>query len=287
MTAVPPTRRPSRSQPAGQHPPWTQASSARTRPGRSSAWSAWPRQTGRRRSRSRWPLWSVRSMLRIGSGHPAGERPVPAVVRRLEEHRLPELLMAAGARDLDVSHAAAACGRLPGRLAEAWCPAHLCVAGPQLVTERAGFRLVLEQRNGHLNDHCLTGGHESMTIVTCTEDRYEDPGPCRVTTQRVRCSMARMPHRLRRCSPWLNRTGAEGDLKEPNGRTPAKLTGDGHQGPQPRACRRHLTTASRPTYDATALRAAETSGEPPQKSHKSASRTRPHRYPTFQADARP
>jgi hypothetical protein len=48
---------------------------------------------------------------------PAGERPVPAVVRRFEEHRLPELVVAAGARDPDVSHAAAAPGRLPVRLA--------------------------------------------------------------------------------------------------------------------------------------------------------------------------
>jgi hypothetical protein len=136
------------------------------------------------------PSWPARSMLRIRSGHPAGERPVPAVVRRLEEHRLPELLVAAGARDPDVSHAAAAPGRFPGRLAEARRPAHLRVAGPQLVAERAGFRFVLEQRNGHLNDHGLTGCHESMTIVTCTEDRYRDPGPRRVTTQRVWCSIA-------------------------------------------------------------------------------------------------
>ncbi|MGH3827767.1 MAG: hypothetical protein ACRDQX_11435 [Pseudonocardiaceae bacterium] len=34
----------------------------------------------------------------------------------------------------------------------------------------------------------------------------------------------RVPQRLRRPSPWLNRSGAEGDLKELNGWTPAKLT---------------------------------------------------------------
>ena len=102
---------------------------------------------------------------------------MPAVVRRFEEHRLPELVVAAVARDPDVSHAAAAPGRLPGRLAEARCPAHLRLAGPQLVTERTGFRLVLEQRNGHLNDHGLTGCPESMTIVTCTEDRYRNQAP--------------------------------------------------------------------------------------------------------------
>ena len=35
---------------------------------------------------------------------------MPAVVRRFEEHRLPELVVAAVARDPDVSHAAAAAG---------------------------------------------------------------------------------------------------------------------------------------------------------------------------------
>jgi hypothetical protein len=62
-------------------------------------------------------------------------------------------------------------------------PAHLRPAGPQLVAERAGFRLVPEQRSGHLNDHALTGCHESMIIVTCTDDRYREPGPCHVTAE--------------------------------------------------------------------------------------------------------
>ena len=155
----PPTRRPSRSQPAGQRRAGTQASSARTRPRRSSALSALPRQTGPRRLPSPWPSWPTRSRLGIRSRHPAGERPVPAVVRRFEEHRLPELVVAAVAGDPDVSHAAAAPGSLPGRLAEARRPAHLRLAGPQLVTERAAFRLVLEQRSGHLNDHALTSRH--------------------------------------------------------------------------------------------------------------------------------
>jgi hypothetical protein len=39
---------------------------------------------------------------------------VPAVVRRFEEHGLPELIVAAVAGDPDVSHAAAAPGSLPG-----------------------------------------------------------------------------------------------------------------------------------------------------------------------------
>jgi hypothetical protein len=70
-----------------------------------------------------------------------------------------------------VSHAAAAPGRLPGRLAEARRPAHLRLAGPQPVTERTGFRLVLEQRNGHLNDHVPTGRRQSMIIVAYADDR--------------------------------------------------------------------------------------------------------------------
>jgi hypothetical protein len=121
-----------------------------------------PRQTGHRRLPSPWPSSPARSRLRIRSGHPAGERPVPAVVRRFEEHGLPELVVAAVAGDPDVSHAAAAPGRLPGRLAQARRPAHLRLAGPQLVTERTGLRLVLEQRSGHLNDHARTSYHESM-----------------------------------------------------------------------------------------------------------------------------
>ena len=44
-----------------------------------------------------------------GSSDPAGNRLAPAAVRRLEEHRLAELVVAAVAGDQDVSHAA------PGR----------------------------------------------------------------------------------------------------------------------------------------------------------------------------
>ncbi len=47
-----------------------------------------------------------------GSVDLAGKRLVPAVVRRLEEHRLPELVVAAGAGDPDVSPAAAVRGPL-------------------------------------------------------------------------------------------------------------------------------------------------------------------------------
>jgi hypothetical protein len=101
--------------------------------------------------------------LRIWSGHPAGERPVPAVVRRLEEHRLPELVVTAVARDANVSQGAAARGRFPGWFAGARHPAHLRLAWPQLMTERSELRLVIEQRSGHLRDHALTGHYASTT----------------------------------------------------------------------------------------------------------------------------
>jgi len=91
-----------------------QASSARTRPRRSSALSPLPRQTGHRRLPSPWPSSPTRSRLRIRSSHPAGERPVPAVVRRFEEHRLPELVVAAVAGDSDVSLCRGRAWRPPG-----------------------------------------------------------------------------------------------------------------------------------------------------------------------------
>jgi hypothetical protein len=53
-------------------------------------------------------FWLAWSRLGARSGDPAGERLVPAVVRWLEEHRLPELVVAAVAGDQDVTHAAAA-----------------------------------------------------------------------------------------------------------------------------------------------------------------------------------
>jgi hypothetical protein len=81
--------------------------------------------------------------------HPAAQGLVPAVVRRLEEDRLPELVVAAVAGDHDVAHAAAAPGGFAGRLAQARLPAHLRPAGPQLVTERAVLGLVLEHRDGY------------------------------------------------------------------------------------------------------------------------------------------
>jgi hypothetical protein len=100
---------------------------------------------------------------------------VPAVVRRLEEYCLPELVVAAVAGHADVSHAAAACGGFPGWLANTRRPAHLRLSGPQPVTERAGFRFVLEQGIGHLDDHALTSCYESMMTMTCTDDQWREP----------------------------------------------------------------------------------------------------------------
>ena len=121
MTAISPARQHSRSPPAGQHRAGTPASSARIRPGRSSALSALPDQIGPLRLPSPWPSWPRHSRLRIRSRHPAGEWLVLAIVRRLEEHGLPELVVAAIARDSDVSHAPAAPGEPPE-------PARRCTA---------------------------------------------------------------------------------------------------------------------------------------------------------------
>jgi hypothetical protein len=106
-----------------------------------------------------WLAWSRRG---TGSGYPARKRLVPAVVRRLEKHRLPEFVVAAVAGDHDVTHAAAPAGSFAGRFTQARFPAHLRLAGPQVVTERAALGLVLEHRDGHLNDHVLTSSYASM-----------------------------------------------------------------------------------------------------------------------------
>jgi hypothetical protein len=107
-------------------------------------------------------LWLAWSRLGAGSGDPAAERLVPAVVRWLEEHRLPELGVAAVTGDQDVPHAAAPPGSFAGRFTQARFPAHLRPAGPQLVTERAALRFILEHRDGHLNDHARTSSYASM-----------------------------------------------------------------------------------------------------------------------------
>ena len=72
-------------------------------------------------------------------------------------------------------------------LADARRPAHLRLAGPQLMTERAALRLVLEQGNGHLNDHARTSRHASM--MTAARMRT---APRRYRPRRG------YPHRMRR-----------------------------------------------------------------------------------------
>jgi hypothetical protein len=114
-----------------------------------------------------------------------------------------------------------------------------------------------------------------MTIVTYTEDRYRIQAlPCHNSTGLVLYS--RMPQRLRRSSPWLNRSGAEADLKERNGRTPAKLTRYGTRARSTHTCRRHL----RPHHDRRLMLRLcgppETDGEP----HKNPTSTRPGPAPT-------
>jgi hypothetical protein len=70
-------------------------------------------------------------------------------VRRLVEHCLSELVMACVAHDPHVSHAPATLGPLTRWDADAGRPAHLTLARPELMTERAALRLVLEQGSGH------------------------------------------------------------------------------------------------------------------------------------------
>src|SRR6516165_7317586 len=95
--------------------------------------------------------------------HPAGRRPVPAVVRQLDEHRLPELIVAAVGRDSHMSRPRPAASRI--RLAQARRPAHLRRAGP-LHPRTGALRLVFEQGSGYLNDQALTSRNESMITAT-------------------------------------------------------------------------------------------------------------------------
>jgi len=71
------------------------------------------------------------------------------VVRWLVEHRCSELVMAGVAHHSHMSHAPAALGRLTSWRADARRPAHLTLARPQPVSERAALGLVLEQGSGH------------------------------------------------------------------------------------------------------------------------------------------
>ena len=128
--------------------------------------SASPLPARRTRLPLLWPSWLTHSSLGIRCRHPAGKGTVPAVVRGLVERGLPELVVTGIAGDHRVSHAAAVPGSLPGRHADAWLPAHLRLARPQIMTEWAVFRLVLEQRSGHLDDHARTSRSESMMMCS-------------------------------------------------------------------------------------------------------------------------
>ena len=63
-----------------------------------------------------------------------------------------------------MTHTAAAFGSLQGCRADAGLPAHLGLAGPQLMTERAILRLVFENRYWHENDHAQAGAFQSWWI---------------------------------------------------------------------------------------------------------------------------
>ena len=79
------------------------------------------------------------------------------VMRRLVEHRVPELVVAGVTRHPEVPHAPTALGSFTGCRADAGFPPYLRHAGPQLVTERAALRLVIEHGYGHEDDHARTG----------------------------------------------------------------------------------------------------------------------------------
>ena len=84
-----------------------------------------------------------------GLHRPAGQRTVAEIVRWLEKYGPPQLVMAAVAGDPDVSHPASALGSLACWRADAGLPAHLSLARPERMAERAVLRLVIEHGDGH------------------------------------------------------------------------------------------------------------------------------------------
>ena len=106
-------------------------------------------QGGRPGLPGRFVIRPAARLRRQGAGRPASQRTMADVVRRLVEHRPPELVVAAIAGDSDVSHTPATLGSLAGGCADAGLPAHLTLTRPELMTVRAALRLVLEQGNGH------------------------------------------------------------------------------------------------------------------------------------------
>jgi hypothetical protein len=77
--------------------------------------------------------------------------PLGYVMSGLVEHRRPSLVLALETVKTDVPHPATAIGGFLRRLADAGRPADLNAAGNQFVTERAAFRMMLEQRDRHVS----------------------------------------------------------------------------------------------------------------------------------------
>ena len=88
------------------------------------------------------------------------------VMRRLVEPRLPELVVTGVTRHPEVPHAPAALGSFTGCRADAGFPPDLRHAGPQLVTERAALRLVIEHGYGHKDDHAQPDDLQSSPATT-------------------------------------------------------------------------------------------------------------------------
>ena len=132
-------------------------------------------------------------------------------------------------------------------------------------TEKRAPKRSLPDRLPRVNDH--RDGHGGSVPGS-------RPLPCHDSTGSVLYS--RVPQRLRRSSPWLNRSGAEADLKELNGRTSARLTRHGTSARSTHACRRHL----RPHHDRRVMPRLCGPPEPLASPHKNPTSTRPGPAPT-------
>ena len=83
------------------------------------------------------------------------------VMRRLVEHRVPELVVAGVTRHPEVPHAPTTLGSFTGCHADTGFPPDLRHARPQPMTERATLRLVIEHGYGHEDDHAQPDSFQS------------------------------------------------------------------------------------------------------------------------------
>ena len=88
------------------------------------------------------------------------------VMRRLVEHRVPELVVAGVTRHPGCPMPRPRSAASRGCRADAGFPPYLRYAGPQLVTERAALRLVIEHGYGHEDYHVRTSDFQSCHGTT-------------------------------------------------------------------------------------------------------------------------